>query len=692
MRMSRVRVKLEDGKARFKGQLASSAELQSFQRALDGARYDRHKGGRLAPLDKVPAILDRLRSLGFDVVMTSEVEEVLERTRAERWAEQMALRDRIALVDAEIFAVTKERLFRYQITGAEWLSTRTGALLGDQPGLGKTRQAIVAVPKNSPVLVVCPAVAKPVWAGEMEKCRPSMKVRVIEGRDNFRWPRPGEMIVINYDILPNVHDASGKNGKRICDGFLPPERCPGCMEQLVIGAPPPRGSAPMAVPSIETRMGHKPKCDGFKDPEPCPGCHELLEACLPGTVVISDEGHYLKHWSAARTRKFRSIAEAAREEDGRTWILTGTPIDSEAKELWAVFQAAGIAEEAFGDFNTFRRLFKGKEGLWGITWGIPGDEDVPEIVERARRVMLRRLRGDVLSELPTKIWQSLVIDIDKNALVACERYLKEMGGIENILKKVEDEKLDFKTMSAVRKALATAKIPYMLEVIKEHEEQNEPLIVFSAYRPPIDFVRKLDGWMVITGDEDQKAREKAVKAFQAGELKGLGLTIAAGGTAITLTRGCRQLWVDRAYTPGANMQAEDRTVRIGQTRGTIIMMIEANHPLDRRVNEILLRKQKLIERSVDAASVKDDASLTKEERELAREVDALVVKPEDERSGPENNETESLQLLRDRTFETRFLERLAQNLVEEADALGLTDAQWTIVNKLAFYQYQKDAT
>lgn len=1037
---SKVRATLQDGCARFRGLFSgpdSSAHLRAFQRALDGTIYNQQKGGRFATIDKVPAIQKRLRDAGFDVEVQPDLEKLIERTRIQAWNDKMALRDRIAAIDAEIFAVTGEKLFPYQKTGAEWLSERIGALLADDMGVGKaiaidelvltsegwrrigeakagdsiigsdgkptkvlgvypqgrtklyrvtmtdgasvrctsdhlwyvesantrkrktkgfvmttkeiidagiryapakgrergnskwfvpmvkpvefsekhfelepyfvgamiangsltstsithwgledqrleldkavpsnyevrrrtkkqhysiisakprgetrrafgrldlleycykkrippqyllgsvsqrlallqglmdndgtvrktdgivaeynttspglckdvielvrslggsawfstriptyvykgkklkgrrdhrirmslpdafnpfrlprkhalfksrtkyppihaiesikpcgkgkavcikveaedslyvtsdfilthnTRTAIVSVPKNAPVLVICNSAAKAVWAGEMARCRPNMKVRVLQGRESFRWPREGEMVVLNYDILPNIH---GKRGRFKCSGFLDHEservRCPGCMEQLEVGRPPIRGGEGRPAMSVKTVLGHKPSCDGYLEPEPCLGCHELLEACLPGTVVIGDEAHYIKNGASNRSKRFRAIARSARERGGRTWLLTGTPVENEAKEMWSVFDAAGIAEEAFGDFATFARLFKGKASLWGFTWGLPGDEDVPEIVERARRVMLRRMKKDVQPDLPTKMHQALPVSVDRSALSECEAYLKRYGGIDRICDMVEKEKIDFKTMASVRAALATAKIPAMLEQIKDHEEQGIPLIVFSCHRAPIDLIRKLPGWMVITGDEDEVKKAKAVEMFQAGKLKGLGLTVRAGGTAITLTYGWRQVWVDRDYNPGKNAQAEDRQVRIGQTKGVCILMIEADHPLERRLNEILLRKQRLIEKSVDAASVKDDASLSKAEREFARDVER-VRKETDVRRGPEGKETELFDKLRALVFKSRFYERVALDFAEEADFIGLSSDQWQLLARLADLQ------
>lgn len=89
----------------------------------------------------------------------------------------------------------------------------------------------------------------------------------------------------------------------------------------------------------------------------------------------------------------------------------------------------------------------------------------------------------------------------------------------------------------------------------------------------------------------------AVRLFQEGKLKGIALTIGAGGIGLTLTRGHQVIFLDLAWTPTLNEQAEDRAVRIGQTKGVIVTRIIADHVIDRRVVELLSEKQYLIQQT-----------------------------------------------------------------------------------------------
>lgn len=95
-------------------------------------------------------------------------------------------------------------LHPFQSQGVSFLKERKTALLFDEPGLGKTFQAISAWPRSGDhrAVVVCPKSVKSVWEREIRDTRPDLTVAVLSGRTAWRWPRLGEVVVLNYDILP----------------------------------------------------------------------------------------------------------------------------------------------------------------------------------------------------------------------------------------------------------------------------------------------------------------------------------------------------------------------------------------------------------------------------------------------------------------------------------------------------------
>jgi SWI/SNF-related matrix-associated actin-dependent regulator 1 of chromatin subfamily A len=489
--------------------------------------------GQKASLGAVPALVRALTTVGFEPMCSPELDAVVKADTAAAMSDSHAAEARSAAVD-EALRAKGLALYPFQKSGVAWLAPRKAGLLADEMGLGKTVQAILALPDGAPVLVVAPAVAKGVWRREFAKWRPEFTVRMLSGRGSFAWPVQGEVVIVNYDILPAT----------------------------------------------------------------------LSQDLLPGTVVIADEAHALKNSKAQRTRKFRAISEAVRKAGGRVWLLTATPMLNRAPELWTVLNAAGLAGEAFGNWPKFCALFGGREGRYGMEWsGRVG----PEAGDLLRRVSLRRLRTDVLPDLPTKVYK----DIPMNNLSAsckklCDEVLAKMEKAQATLENFHS--VAFEEMSRARAALATAKIPSLVDLIEDFEAQDEPVVVFSAHRAPIDILREREGWAVIMGGTPNDERTKIEEAFQRGELKGVGATIEAGGVAITLTRAHHAVFVDQEWTPALNAQAEDRICRIGQTRGVVISRLVAEHELDRRVADLLDTKQALINASVEESVVTDIAA------------------------------------------------------------------------------------
>ena len=641
----------------------------AFRECTAGMRYIREKSRYLAPIDKIPQMLIRLRSAGFNTNVEGELVRTLQRFTAQQWADLKAAQERIERLDAEFHARTGNNLYDFQRNGAQWLATRRGALLADEMGLGKTLQTIAAIRASSPVIVCAPAVAKGVWLRELRKWRPHLRVSVLKGRTSFRWPKDGEVLITNFDILPDVHKPLSKGG---CDdGWLPKVKCQGCATNVTVTGY-----------TVKNTGQHKTGCDGFLPRIRCLGCADFLKEVPKQCTFTIDEAHNTKNTTALRKLRATAISEVVRNADGWAWALTATPLINEPKELWSVYSTVGIAQEAFGDWKEFVHLFRGQPLHYGgYEWGTPH----AEVVERIRRVSLRRMRHEVLPDLPTKRWSEVVVDItDKKARKKCDEYIKSLGGQKTFEELVESGKLEFETMSSVRAALASAKIPAMLAMVKEFEEQKEPLVVFSAHRAPIDIFENRKGWRVITGDTPADERTEIEELFQAGKLRGVACTIKAGGVAITLTKAAIALFVDLAWSPADNAQAEDRICRIGQDRGCVIYILVSDHMLDARVTELLVKKRVLIEHSVDAASVVEDKNLANEFEAQIKRIQVEVASGRAVRRMAESDEEKSVLIaLHTLLFGGESDQRLAASLAEEADMIGLSDSQWKLALDVA---------
>lgn len=522
-----------------------------------GARFSKADEGQLIDEDRFELLATHLARSGFTLECDDHSLELLNAILAKMEEGKHEIRRTFEAMEAWL-AQRGLKLFPFQRDGVQWLMSKDRGLLADEMGLGKTPQALCALPPEAPVIVIAPAAVKGSWRKESKTWRPDYSVNVLAGRNSFRWPRNGEIVILNWDILPPHEDK--KLGRY--------------------------------------KVPHMPR--------------HLAAKCPEGVVVIGDEAHAVKNRTALRTRRFAAISKTVRARDGRVWLLTGTPLLNRPPELWQVLGAADLARDAFGSWPNFVNLFNGTPGRFGgFDWGGPEDIDrsVPDLL---RRVSLQRRRKVVLPELPEKMWRTIPVNgMDADLRAKCDALITLLLGEGLDIMEANDkvdltrvEKVLFRQISEVRSALATHKIPSMLELIEEYEEQDQPVIVFSAHRPPVDILAKRDGWATITGSVSNERRTEIVEAFQAGRLKGIGATIQAAGVGLTLTHAHHAVFVDLAWTPALNQQAEDRICRIGQTRGCIITRLVADHSLDERVTELLHHKQQLISATVEASARK----------------------------------------------------------------------------------------
>lgn len=428
-------------------------------------------------------------------------------------------------------------LYPYQATGAQWLRNRDIALNADDMGLGKSAQFLRALDPHDRVMIVCPAGLRLNWLAEINGplsyprpltgWRPDLRARIVTNvYEQDYLPRASEVVIMSYETLPD----------------------------------------PISKSAL------------FPD--------NLRDVTLGG-----DEIHYTKNPDAKRTKRFRALRSQVR----RTWGMTGTPLPSRPLDLYGVLETLGLLKETFGNWNNFVDHFQGKEDVFG-NWHFgkkrKGEWRVdPARLAEAREilapVMLRRMKKDVLPDLPEKIYTELLVEIEPTpAIVRADKEWLLYGA---------EEMPPFEMLSEARRQMADAKIPALLETVKRFEETELPLLVFSAHVAPILALKPRQRWGVILGETPTKERDRLVKAFQAGELGGLGLTIKAGGVGLTLTAAANCVFVDQEYNPSDNEQAEDRMNRIGQkAKGLHVIRLVADHPLDKRIHQILREKQRVI--------------------------------------------------------------------------------------------------
>jgi hypothetical protein len=369
-------------------------------------------------------------------------------------------------------------------------------------------------------------------------------------------------------------------------------------------------------------------------------------------VLIADEAHALKNPKAARTK---AVLGGDKGEDavepikaGQRVLLTGTPIVNRPLELWPLVHAldpSGLGANFFGFAKRYCAAHRGRFG-----WDFSGASHLDELQDRLRgSIMVRRLKADVLKELPAKRRQLVPVEATgalakvagrmdatwERAEAETERLraMAEMAKAESpasykqaVEALTSHQRAAFAELSKIRHELALAKVPAVIEHAKDLLETADKLVVMVHHQ---DVAQQLHdelhaagfGPVMVHGAVSLDQRQRAVDAFQSLPAVRVFIgTIRAAGVGLTLTASSTVLFGELDWVPGNVSQAEDRCHRIGQTNSVLVQHLVVDGSLDARLAQVLVEKQSVIDAAMDdktaTGEMVDEASL---------DVDSLMV-------------------------------------------------------------------
>jgi superfamily II DNA or RNA helicase len=349
--------------------------------------------------------------------------------------------------------------------------------------------------------------------------------------------------------------------------------------------------------------------------------------------VCFDEAHYLKNENARRT--IFALGGAAKMAEQhmvvssiptkKTIFLTGTPVENgKAGELINIIEKCdpnGLGANRSKFIDRYQRT----------------DEYLEELQTQMRmRFMVRRLKHEVLKELPPKVRQVIPIDPDecgKEAVIFGEemRLFKEYQeclkewAVKTELAKAEGvscyrEVLKAKKASIgmtagqlarLRKRTALAKVDGVIAQVREIVSDGDPLILFAHHIEVLDrleeALKKAKISVVrVDGSTPLPMRQKAVEDFQAGKFTVFLGGLKPCGVGITLTKASKVAFVELDWLPGKMEQAEDRAHRIGKEETVMVFHLVIEGSLDEYMAKRLIEKQEKIDRTLDSQSQYDE--------------------------------------------------------------------------------------
>ena len=437
----------------------------------------------------------------------------------------------------------KKELYPFQVLGADFHCSRPHSGNADEMGLGKTLQAIETVNRTKPdnVLIITPATIKINWKRELEEwLTHSLSVGIVNGS---AWVDE-QVTIINYDILERH------------------------------------------VASI-----HKKRWD----------------------MVIVDEAHYIKNLESMRTNAVLGIPA------GRKLWMTGTPILNRPVELVPLlYYIEAITDDKFQRFYNrycnaqLRRGWNPKKKEAVHYWDYKGHAHLEELAENFAPWIIRRTKAEVLPQLPKKIRQVVELGSQQNGLV--DQWLSQfrkkvesattLREYEQALRKFEmDATLEFGEWSTRRREDGMSKLHHVIPFLKDAVEGSGKVVCFAHHREFISEIRRAFGKnsVAIVGGMSTEAKQAAIDQFVSDP--GIGLLVgnikAAGVGVDGLQKVCSHaIFAELETSPKIVEQAEDRLVRIGQTKPTLIQHLISDGSIDVILAKIMVAKQYVIEKVV----------------------------------------------------------------------------------------------
>ncbi|MBD1371353.1 SNF2 helicase associated domain-containing protein [Hazenella sp. IB182357] len=309
--------------------------------------------------------------------------------------------------------------------------------------------------------------------------------------------------------------------------------------------------------------------------------------------LILDEAQNFKNQQSQTAQAVKRI------KAGTRFALSGTPIENKVDELWSIFDV--ILPGLFPNQTVFRRLSKER------------------IAKRVRPFVLRRMKRDVLTELPPKIesirYSELTTEQKKVYLATLEKIrqdtkasiqsegfhksrMKILAGLTRLRQICCHPSLYLENYQA-----ESGKMHQLFELLEELFENGHRVLLFSQYTSMLGLIRtefkerQLD-YHYIDGQTPSKERLELVRRFNQGEKEIFLISLRAGGTGLNLTGADTVILYDLWWNPAVEQQAADRAHRMGQNKNVQVLKLITRGTIEEKIYELQQQKQALFEQVI----------------------------------------------------------------------------------------------
>ncbi len=327
-------------------------------------------------------------------------------------------------------------------------------------------------------------------------------------------------------------------------------------------------------------------------------------------TLVLDEIHYIKNRKAKRSSAVRKLAKKAKHIIG----LSGTPIINRPKEFFNGLNI--LSPEHFPNFWYYAQKFcNPKYGRFG--WNFSGASNIEELHKLlVKTVMLRRLKSEVLKELPAKVRTVIPIEISnrdeyQKARDHFIKWVKENYGEAKAARAANAEALA--QIESLKQLAIKGKLGNIVAWIRDFLESGEKLVVFATHQNTVDVLKEaFPDSVKLDGRDDARKKQASIESFQNNPNTRLFIgNIKAAGVAINLTAASNTCFVELGWTPGEHDQAEDRVHRIGQTADSVsAYYLIGVETIEEEIAELIDKKRQILSQVLDGKEVGAESILT----------------------------------------------------------------------------------
>ena len=464
----------------------------------------------------------------------------------------------------------KTNPFNHQVEGFKYGMEHNRWLLGDEQGLGKTKQVIDI------------AVAKKAQHG-YKHCL------IICGVNGLKWNWVNE-------IHTHSNEGAWILGQRTTNG------------KTTVGGNEAKLADLRAISNLDDYFIIT-NIESLRN-ESITG--EIIKLCKEGTIgmIAADEVHKMKNPSSQQGKAFLKL-------QAETMIaMTGTPLMNTPMDIYIILKWLGFEKHSFYAFKNHYCILGGFGG-----YQIVGYRNLEELQENLDSVMLRRLKKQVL-DLPDKLYVDEYVEMTPKQ----EQIYREVtADIKANIDEIKMANNPLAELIRLRQATGytgilsstiqeSAKLDRMEELVEDAISNDKKIVIFSNWTQMTDeiFARMLYKHnynpVRITGQTSDVDRQANVNKFQNdNNCKVIIGTIGAMGTGLTLTAGTVEIFLDEPWNMALKEQCVDRCHRIGQKNTLTIYTLMCKDTIDQRIHELVEKKGAIAELIVDGCITKTDA-------------------------------------------------------------------------------------